>query len=60
MKHRYICIAAALLVVGVTGVWSSGVQTNVTSRVILSNAKEPANEHSEILHCVQNDKNSQL
>ena len=29
MKHRYICIAAALLVFGVTGVWSSGVQTIV-------------------------------
>ena len=60
MRHRYICIAAALLVFGVTEVWSSGVQTNVTSRVILSNAKNPANVHCEILHCVQNDKNSQL
>ena len=33
MKHRYICIAAALLAFGVTGVRSSEVQTNAASCV---------------------------
>ena len=59
MKQRYIFVAAALLVLGVTGVRSAGVQTNALHTVILSNAKDLAECDGEILHCVQNDRTFQ-
>ncbi len=59
MKYLYIYVAAALLAFGVTeGRGNVPADLSSVSCVILSNAKEPANVHGEILHCVQNDKNN--